>query len=89
MILQIWHSAINTFLKAIQEKTFVTQKVSDLIFDGFDDPLLIAMKDASFLIKPYVPPGAFMDRFAFFYGRNGTDYMDGIFNMFTGSGNVR
>jgi hypothetical protein len=63
--------------------------VGDIIFDGFDDPILIAMKDASFLIKPYVPPGAFMDKFAFFYGRNGTDYVDGVFNMYTGAGNVR
>jgi hypothetical protein len=47
------------------------------------------MKDASFFIRPYVPEGAFMDKFAFFYGRNGTDYMDGVFNMYTGAGNVR
>jgi CD36 family len=73
----------------IKEQTFVTHRVGDIIFDGFDDPLLIAMKDASFIIKPYVPAGAFMDRFGLFYGRNGTDYVDGVFNMYTGQGNVR
>jgi len=79
---------VNIFLKAENEQVFVTHSVNDIIFNGFDDPLLKAMNGAKFFIKNYVPAGAFMDKFAFFYNRNGSDFVDGVFNMFTGAGQV-
>jgi len=82
------HLGVNLFLKAEKEKVFVTHTVGDIIFNGFKDPLLDAMNDLKVLIKDFVPDGAFMDKFAFFYARNGSDYVDGVFNMYTGAGNV-
>lgn len=73
----------------IKEKLFVTKKVREIIFDGFHDPLFDNLEniihDLPF-IEPLIPPGSLMDKFGFFYGRNGTDYTDGVWNMFTGAG---
>ena len=60
---------LNLFLKAEKEELFVTHPIKNIIFDGFDDPLLKAMNDAKFFLKNYVPAGAFMDKFGFFYAR--------------------
>ena len=43
------------------------------------------MEDFKMIIEPFVPDGAFMDKFGFFYNRNGSDWVDGVLNMFTGS----
>ena len=45
------------------------------------------MDELKFLLKNFIPDGAFMDKFGLFYARNGTDYVDGVWNMFTGKGN--
>jgi len=78
---------INLFLKGIKEKLFVQKTVGDILFYGYHDPIFDDL-DALIKIIPqiskFVPPGSVMDKFAFFYGRNGTDYTDGVWNMFTG-----
>jgi len=81
---------IDPFLRGIKEKLFVTKTVREIIFDGYHDPLfdnLDVILDWIPAIKKLIPEGSIMDKFAFFYGRNGTDYTDGVFNMFTGLGN--
>jgi len=78
------HLGTNWLLKAKREQVFVTQKVGDILFNGFDDPFLTFMEDFKMIIEPFVPDGAFMDKFGFFYNRNGSDWVDGVFNMFTG-----
>ena len=45
------------------------------------------MEDLKFILKEFIPDGAFMDKFGLFYARNGTDYVDGVWNMFTGKEN--
>ena len=84
-----WQPGLNGFLLAIQEKLFVTSTVRNIIFDGYNDPLFDNLEklihDLPF-IEPFIPQGSLMDKFAFFYGRNGTDYTDGVWNMFTGLG---
>ena len=80
---------VNAFLLSIKERLFVTEKVKNIIFDGYHDPLfdnLEKMLDDLPFIKPFIPPGSLMDKFGFFYGRNGTDYIDGVWNMYTGKG---
>lgn len=80
---------VNVFLKSIKENLFVTEKVKNIIFDGYHDPLfdnLEKMLDDLPFIRPFIPPGSLMDKFGFFYGRNGTDYIDGVWNMYTGEG---
>lgn len=85
----IWRPGIDIFLRSIKEKLFVTKTVREIIFDGYHDPLFDNLEEIMKLlpfIKKMVPEGSVMDKFAFFYGRNGTDYTDGVFNMFTGAG---
>lgn len=79
---------INMFLKAQKEKVFVTHTANEIMFKGFDDPLLKAMKSLKNLMKGVVPDGAFTDKFGFFYNRNGSLQADGVMNMFTGAGDV-
>jgi len=84
-----WRPFVDTFLKSINERLFVTKSVREIIFDGYHDPLFDNLETIMQwlpFIKDLVPEGSMMDKFAFFYGRNGTDYTDGVFNMFTGVG---
>jgi len=87
----IWLPGINMFLNIIKERLFVTKTVREIIFDGYHDPMFdeidVLEKKLPF-IKDLIPAGSLTDKFAFFYGRNGTDYTDGVFNMYTGAGNV-
>eukprot|EP00088_Acartia_fossae_P042692 TRINITY_DN4488_c0_g2_i2.p1 TRINITY_DN4488_c0_g2~~TRINITY_DN4488_c0_g2_i2.p1 ORF type:complete len:496 (+),score=94.32 TRINITY_DN4488_c0_g2_i2:56-1543(+) len=83
---KLWHLGTEGFLEATKEKVFVTQRVGDILFDGYEDPLLTDMEALKFILKAFIPDGAFMDKFGFFYARNGSDYVDGVFNMFTGQG---
>lgn len=82
---------VNMFLRGIDEKLFVTKSVREIIFDGYHDPLFDNLEEVLNLLpflKKMVPEGSVMDKFAFFYGRNGTDYTDGVFNMYTGKGDA-
>ena len=83
----IWRLGLNTLLSAWKEKLFVTKTVREIIFDGFHDPALDNLEkliEALPFIKEMIPPGALMDKFGFFYNRNGSDAIDGVWNMFTG-----
>jgi len=82
---------VNMFLRGINESLFVTKTVGEIIFDGYHDPLFDNIGEIiKYLpfIKKMIPEGSIMDKFAFFYGRNGTDYVDGVFNMMTGAGHT-
>jgi len=79
------HLGMSWILSGKKEQMFVTHKVGDILYNGFEDPFLSFMEDFEAFIKPFVPEGAFMDKFGFFYNRNGSDYMDGVFNMYTGA----
>lgn len=74
---------INIGLKVIGEKLFVAQPVRKLLFEGYKDPILT---DTQFLPPSIIPQK--MDKFGYFYGRNGSVWYDGVFNMYTGQGNL-
>ena len=85
-----WVPGLNGVLLAFKEKLFATASVREILFDGFKDPLLDDLEkftEALPFIKKFIPPGI-TDKFAFFYQRNGTDYTDGVWNMFTGESDV-
>ena len=42
------------------------------------------MSAAEFIHKFNIPIPGIMDKFGFYYGRNGSDWWDGVFNMYTG-----
>lgn len=66
-------------LDVIKEKLFVKRNVSQLLFDGYPDPIL---KQTKYLPASMVPVK--MDKIGYFYPRNGSDWFDGVFNMHTG-----
>jgi len=83
---KMWRPMVNSYLKG--EHLFVTKTVREILFDGYNDPLfdnLANLINILPFVKKLIPEGSLMDKFAFFYGRNGTDYMDGVWNIFTGS----
>jgi len=82
------HAPLNWLLLAEKERLFVTHTANEIIFNGFEDPLLNVLDSLKALLKSLLPDGALMDKFAFFYKRNGSDFMDGVFNMFTGAADV-
>jgi scavenger receptor class B protein 1 len=75
---------INLGLKAIKEKLFVTKTVEELLFKGYKDPIITD----SAKVPAWIMPKQDIDRFGYFYPRNGSDWYDGVFNMFTGKGNI-
>jgi len=88
-VAEMWRPTIDLFLK--KEHLFVTKTVREILFDGYHDPLFDSLEKLIHtlpFIKKFIPDGSLMDKFAFFYGRNGTDYVDGVFNMFTGATNT-
>ena len=68
------YSTINAF--GVQP--FITHSVRELTFDGYDD-VLLQMK-SMMGGNSEIP----MDKFGWFYQRNGTTWGDGVFNTFTG-----
>ena len=85
-----WIPGLNSVLEAFKEKLFATASVREILFDGYKDPLLDDLEkftEALPFIKKFIPPGI-TDKFAFFYQRNGTDYTDGVWNMYTGESDV-
>lgn len=68
---------VNLILNLRGGSLFVTRKVSEMLFDGYNDPLLDYLKEANSGIIPF-------DKFGWFYDRNGSWSYDGVFNMNNG-----
>ena len=76
--------SLSAALLIMGEKLFVKRSVRELVTVGYKDPLLT---DTQWLPKSVVPVK--MDKFGYFYPRNGTDWYDGVYNMFTGEDDVK
>lgn len=89
-VIKAFRWGLNVLLKGIKERLFITKTVEEILFSGFHDPVFDRLEEILKVIpqiKKMLPPGSVMDKFAFFYDRNGTDYVDGVWNMFTGVNN--
>ncbi|XP_044753954.1 protein croquemort-like [Coccinella septempunctata] len=60
----------------IDDNLHITKPAGELIFTGYEDPILSAADKFSFFTD--APPSK---NFAFFYGKNGSATFDGIFNV--------
>ncbi|XP_076174152.1 protein croquemort [Ptiloglossa arizonensis] len=68
-------------MRAIGQQLVITKTVNELLFEGYDDVML---KIARKLNLTKIP----MDKFGWFYERNGSASYDGTFNMLTGTSNI-
>ncbi|XP_011300459.1 protein croquemort isoform X2 [Fopius arisanus] len=73
---------VSGILEGLHEGLTVTKTVRELLFDGYEDDLIN-------FAKKYDIPGIPWDKFGWFYGRNGSETYDGIFNMNTGANNMK
>lgn len=90
---------LNDAFNKMDEKAVVRTTVNELIFTGFQDPVLdfvqkdIVAENGSlhFMLDILdLPPGlSEYDKFGWFYMRNLSLYYDGIFNMKTGSDDLK
>ncbi|KAF7270551.1 hypothetical protein GWI33_016506 [Rhynchophorus ferrugineus] len=75
--------ALNFFLEEKNENIAVTKTIGDLLFNGYDDPLInIAMKLN--MSKIHLP----FKKFGWFVDRNGSATYDGVYNMYTGNKDI-
>uniref|UniRef100_A0A914DUQ4 Uncharacterized protein n=1 Tax=Acrobeloides nanus TaxID=290746 RepID=A0A914DUQ4_9BILA len=73
--------ALETLIGVSSETAYITVNVSDLLFDGYKDPLvqkICGKPIISDICKKFGVP----DRIGLFYGQNGTD--DGVYEVNTG-----
>ncbi|KAG5899064.1 hypothetical protein JTB14_028235 [Gonioctena quinquepunctata] len=56
---------------------YVTKRVGQLLFEGYDDPILSALSK--------LPFSGVQDKFGYFYGRNGSVGDDGLYSMYYGN----
>jgi len=68
-------------ISAVESTPFITKTARQLLFDGYEDPLMSMADMFSSSDRP-------MDKFAWFYKRNGTTFGDGTFNSYTGDSNI-
>lgn len=73
--------AIEAALRAIQTKPYVSKSVRQLLYEGYDDPLLAALDK---LPQKIFPHPAMAKRFGWFYPHNMSSEFDGICNVGTG-----
>lgn len=72
-------------LTIYQQEISVTKLASEFLFDGYEDDLVNAAKELSFISKDVVIP---FDKVGWFYMRNNTGNLTGNFNMHTGEDDV-
>ncbi|CAH2004270.1 unnamed protein product [Acanthoscelides obtectus] len=68
-------------LSSMVQTVEAVRPVGDVLFDGYTDALLSIAAKLPFLSKNNIPN---MDKFGWFYGRNGSEDFDGEFNIDTG-----
>lgn len=91
--------SLNSLFNDMAEQAVVKTTVNELVFTGFQDPVLdwiqkeIIAEDGKWHgVLPLInlPPGlSDYDRFGWFYMRNMSLYYDGVFNMMTGSDDLK
>ncbi|CAH1156005.1 unnamed protein product [Phaedon cochleariae] len=68
-------------LQSMVQSISVTHSVGETLFDGYEDSLMAVAAKLPFLSKNNLP---FSDKFGWFYGRNGSEDYEGVYNMNTG-----
>ncbi|XP_075225516.1 protein croquemort-like [Lycorma delicatula] len=77
--------SIGEALSLMNEQLIVTKNVSQLLFEGFTDPIL---KVIEILKQHKIKVPVDFDKFGWFYKRNMSSIPDGLFTMETGQNNI-
>ncbi|XP_069695607.1 protein peste-like isoform X2 [Periplaneta americana] len=75
---------LSAALSVASRSLWLTRPVSEMLFDGYSDPLLSIASNIPGISALELPG----DRIGFFYGRNGSAEFDGVFNMETGAADI-
>ena len=79
---KIERDIIGVLIKVLKdEKLFITKPVKEILFDGYEDPILSLLDP---LTKIGIKLPGLTSRLGLFFGRNNTWYSDGITNIHTG-----
>lgn len=73
-------------LTLMNQKLWMTKTVEELLFEGYQDSILTLMNHMPSFITGGVQVA---DKFGWFYERNGSRSIDGIFNMDTGANDIK
>ena len=76
-----WAWWFGSALELKNETLFVTKTAREILFDGYNDPIL---DDGEWINSHAVKIDGLMSKFGFFFARNNTWYGNGIINMYTG-----
>ncbi|XP_023016535.2 protein peste isoform X2 [Leptinotarsa decemlineata] len=80
-----WHymikKGLSVSLRSLIDSIAITQSVGKVLFTGYEDPLMTTASKIPFLSLKSLP---FKDKFGWFYGRNGSENYEGVFEMDTG-----
>ena len=76
LLLTHFFTFYNSGLFTADEKLFVTKTAREILFDGYDDPLLHMLDDVKAL--GFKIPGELPSKFGFYFGKNDTWYGNGI-----------
>lgn len=95
---ELYLAALNRMFNELNEKLVVSSTVSDIVFNGVEDPVLdwiqkeVVAKNGTyhFLLSIIGEDSAIVnfDKFAWFYKRNMSVDYDGLFNMKTGADSI-
>jgi len=75
--------ALTDVFATMEAELFINKTVGELLFEGYEDEL-ITIADAYKEDEVAIP----LDRFGWFYGRNGTTWSDGDLSMYTGEDDI-
>ncbi|KAF5287578.1 hypothetical protein FQA39_LY15855 [Lamprigera yunnana] len=75
---------ISKLLNKFNEKLYVTKSVQELLFDGYEDPILSDIASISKLAGT----DFFFKKMGWFYGRNDSATYEGTFTVYTGTNDI-
>lgn len=76
---------VSVGLQIYEQKLYVTKTAREFLFEGYEDDLVTIAKDLPYLTEGKSVP---FDRVGWFYMRNDTADLTGVFNAHTGAGDI-
>ncbi|PSN44143.1 Protein peste [Blattella germanica] len=87
-IVRSWNSfsafPVSSGIRMFGKTVWITRTAKQLLFDGYDDPLLTIATTVPGLSDIHIPE----DKVGWFYNRNGSVNFDGIFNVHTAENDI-